>query len=152
MTTMRKSVFVKIVVLLLVISMVAPCYASAAAVQPDGPMASYYISSYNSYVCAMGGGRVEVWFSITAVNFMDELGALSIGLYESTDQVNWTRVATFLHEDYSNMLLEDDFFHSTGLSYQGVAGRYYKAYVGLWAGRNGGGDTRYMWTSVERAT
>ena len=152
MTTMRKSVFVKIVVLLLVISMVAPCYASAAAVQPDGPMASYYISSYNSYVCAMGGGRVEVWFSITGVNIMDELGALSIRLYESTDQVNWTWVDTFLHEDYSNMLLEDDFFHSTGLSYQGVAGRYYKAYVGLWAGRNGGGDTRYMWTSVERAT
>lgn len=149
---MKRSVFVKIVALLLVASVAAPCYASAAVVQPDDSMASYYISSYNSYVCAMGGGRVEVWFSMTGVNIMDELGALSIGLYESTDQVNWTHVKTFLHEDYSNMLLEDDYYHTSGVSYQGVAGRYYKAYVGLWAGRNGGGDTRYMWTSVERAT
>lgn len=149
---MRKSVFLKIVALLLVTSMVAPCYARAAAVEPMEPMASYYISSYTSYVCAMGSGRVEVWFSITGVNIMDELGALSILLYESTDQVNWTRVKTFLHEDYSNMLLENDYNHISGVSYQGVAGRYYKAYVGLWAGRNGGGDTRYMWTSVERAT
>lgn len=152
MITMRNVVFLKIVALLLVLSIVAPCYASAAAVEPMDPMASYYIDSYNSYVCAMGGGRVEVWFSITAVNFMDELGSLSIRLYESTDRVNWTWVDTFLHDDYSNMLLENDFFHSSGVSYQGVAGRYYKAYVGLWAGKNGGGDTRYMWTSIEQAT
>lgn len=149
---MKNFVFMKIVALLLVVSVVAPCYASAAVVQPDEPMASYYIDSYTSYVCAMGGGRVEVWFSITGVNIMDELGALSIQLYESTDKVNWTWVDTFLHDDYPEMLLEDDYNHIAGVPYQGVAGRYYKAYVGLWAGRNGGGDTRYMWTSVERAT
>jgi hypothetical protein len=152
MSTIRKSGFLKIVALLLAVSVAAPCYASAAAMEPALPMASYYIDAYNSYVCAMGGGRVEVWFYIDGVNIMDELGALSIQLYESNDQVNWTWVDTFLHEDYPDMLLENDYTHAAGVSYQGVAGRYYKAYVGLWAGRNGGGDTRYMWTPVELAT
>ena len=29
---------------------------------------------------------------------------------------------------------------------------YYKAYVGIWGGPDPGGDSRYIWTSSERAT
>ena len=36
--------------------------------------------------------------------------------------------------------------------YEGVPGRYYKAYVGIWGGPDPGGDSRYIWTSSERAT
>ena len=38
------------------------------------------------------------------------------------------------------------------VDYQGVAGRYYKAYVQIWGGPAEGGDTRCIWTEVERAT
>ena len=38
------------------------------------------------------------------------------------------------------------------VDYEGVPGRYYKAYVGIWAGPEDGGDTRYIWTPVERCT
>lgn len=150
--TCKRSVVLKIVAMVLAISFVVPCYADAAAVEPVQPMASYYLCSYNSYVCAMGSGRLEVWFSVTGVNIMDEIGTLSIQLYESTDKENWEWVDTFLFEDYPSMLAYDDYFHSDCVSYQGVAGRYYKAYVGIWAGKNGDGDTRYMWTGVEQAT
>ena len=84
---------------------------------------------------------------------MDELGTLSIRLYESSDNTNWTLVETFLHEDYDSMLIEDDYWHMDYVPYDdGVTGRYYKAYVCIWAGKNNSGDTRYMWTPVERAT
>lgn len=36
----------------------------------------------------------------------------------------------------------------TYVSYQGIAGKYYKAYVCIWAGKNGSGDTRYMWATM----
>ena len=35
---------------------------------------------------------------------------------------------------------------------QDVPGRYYKAYVHIWAGPEDGGDGRYIWTPVERCT
>lgn len=148
----RSVAVMKIVALVLTVSLMAPCYASAAVIEPVQPMASNYLDSYNAYVCAMGGGKLEIWFSVTGDNVMDEIGTLSIQLYESTDNVNWTWVDTFLHEDYPSMLVEGDFFHSSYVPYQGIVGRYYKAYVGVWAGKNGDGDTRYFWTSVEQAT
>jgi len=43
------------------------------------------------------------------------------------------------------MLAYDDYYHSSHVSYQGVSTRQYKAYICFWAGKNGSGDTRYMW-------
>ena len=116
------------------------------------PRASYYIDSYQASVYVAGSGRIQVWFDITGVDYMDELGALYIYIYESKDNVNWTYVKTFSHVDNSNMLLENDIYHMDHVTYQGVAGRYYKAYVCIWAGKDGGGDSRYLWTSVKKAT
>jgi len=134
------------------ILLVLPTGAHAATVGTIQPYASNYLDSYNTYVCAMGGGDLQIWYTVVADTYMDEIGVLSIKLYESTDKVNWTRVKTYSHENYSTMLIEDDIVHSSYVSYDGIAGRYYKAYVCIWAGKNGSGDTRYMWTSVERAT
>jgi len=124
----------------------------AVRVEAAQPRASAYLTSYNTYICAMGSGKLQIWYTVVGDTDMDEIGVLSIRLYESSDKTNWTRVKTFLHEDYSSMLIEDDFVHSSYVSYNGTAGKYYKAYVCIWAGKNGSGDTRYMWTSVERAT
>lgn len=125
---------------------------SATAIESVEPRASYYLDSYQTYIYPAGGGEIQVWFSVTGVHFMDELGALHIFLYESKDNVNWEHVETFSHVDNSNMLLENDVFHMDHVTYQGVRGRYYKAYVCIWAGKDGGGDTRYLWTSVKIAT
>ena len=93
-----------------------------------------------------------MWFNVMGTGTMDEIGVLSIMLYESTNQSTWTRVKTYSHENYASMLEENDYYHCSYVSYQGTAGKYYKAYVCIWAGKDGSGDTRYMWTSVERAT
>ena len=153
MEIIKSSHVIKFVAIVLVVSLIMPIGVSATSVEGlIQPRASDYLDSYNTYVCAMGNGKLQIWYTVVGVTDMDEIGVLSIRLYESSDKTNWTRVKTFLHEDYSSMLIEDDFVHSSYVSYNGTAGKYYKAYVCIWAGKNGSGDTRYMWTSVERAT
>lgn len=142
------SLTIKLLSLILVLSLMQPAFASAAKVEDTvQPYASNYLSSYTTYICDMGGGDIQIWWEVMGIGYMDELGTLSITLYESTDNSNWTPVKTFLHENYSQMLSKNDYFHCDYVSYQGNSSRYYKAYVCIWAGKNGNGDTRYMWAT-----
>lgn len=142
----------RIMAILLAAAMLLPVGVSAAAAETVQPRASYYLDSYNAYIYPAGNGLIQVWFSVIGVNYLDELGALRIAIYESTDNSNWTWVKTFTHNTTSGMLGYDDFYHSGHVDYQGVAGRYYKAYVGIWGGKDGDGDNRYFWTSAKLAT
>lgn len=152
MKSSQKSLFIRLVALALTISLVVPCTASATMVNSEQSRASAYLTSYNSYVCAMGSGKLQIWFTVVGDTTMDEIGTLKIMLYESSDNQTWTWKKTYLHEDYSSMLRYNNYVHSSYVSYNGTAGKYYKAYVCIWAGKNGSGDTRYMWTASERAT
>ena len=137
----------RIVAFLLIVTMSFPVTVSAVE-----PRASDYLDSYQAYVYPAGSGEIQVWFSVTADTYMDELGALSIHIYESSDNSTWTYKTTYRHSNFSGMLGTNDIFHSGHISYQGTAGKYYKAYVCIWAGKDGGGDTRYFWTSAKKAT
>lgn len=139
--------FFRIVSLLLVIVLILP--VSAMAVETR---ASYYLDAYSAYVYPAGWGKVQVWFSVDGTNDMDEIGALEIQLYESKDNETWTWVKTFGFSDYSDMLGYNDFHHTGHVEYNGTIGRYYQAYVCVWAGKDGDGDTRYFWTYPEKAT
>ena len=152
MAKRKTSVYLRLVVILLVIALATPIPVMAVTESTVMPRASDYLTSYNAYVAAVGSGKVQIWFHAMGTDDMDEIGTLSIRLYESTDNVNWTRVKTYSYENYSSMLAYDDYYHSSYVSYNGTAGKYYKAYVCIWAGKNGSGDTRYMWTASERAT
>ena len=146
----KKFAFVRLLAMIMVLAMLIPVGASAAAPEAIQPRASYYLDSYNAYVYLPGGSQVQVWFDVEGTGMMDEIGVLSIELYESTDRSNWTWVKTFKHTSTSGMLAYGDYSHSGHVTYNsGVAGRYYKAYVCVWAGKNGSGDTRYFWTSVK---
>lgn len=148
----RRTYLLKIVALCLAVILAVPTYAAAAEVETVQPRASYYLTSYQTYVYPAGSGKIQVWFDVTGVTYMDDIGALTIFLYESTDNVNYVHVKTFRHTEYTDMLAHGEFVHMSHVDYQGVAGRYYKAYVCIWAGRNGGGDSRYLWTSAKKAT
>ena len=63
--------------------------------------------------------------------------------------VTWTWKKTFTHDSTAGMLSYNDDFHTGHVTYNGVVGRYYKAYVCIWGGKDGQGDTRYFWTSVK---
>lgn len=143
----KRSVTIKLIAVLLLVVMLCPVQAFAVESR-----ASYYLSTYSAYVYPAGWGKVQVWFNVDGTGYMDEVGALEIRLYESTDNENWTWVKTFDYTDYSGMLGYNDFTHTGHVEYSGTIGRYYRAYVCVWAGKNGDGDSRYFWTSSQKAT
>ncbi len=145
----KSSALIRFAVLMLAIILVIPAFGSAAAVETAQPRASAYLTSYSAYVYLPGNGQVQVYFDVTGTDDMDELGALSIKIYESTDGVNWTWKKTFTHDSTAGMLSYNDDFHTGHVTYNGVVGRYYKAYVCIWGGKDGQGDTRYFWTSAK---
>lgn len=152
MLIQKKNCLTKVIAIILVISLTVPVSVAAAMPETVIPMASDYLASYTAYICAMGSGDLEIWFRVTGTGTQEYLGVLSIFLYESTDNANWYWVETFLDTEYDTMLSTNDWHHLDHVDYQGVAGRYYKAYVQIWGGPAEGGDTRYIWTEVEQAT
>lgn len=148
----KRSCFMKAVIVVLVMALMMPVSANAAMPETVMPLASDYLACYTAYVCAMGESKLQIWFDVTGTGTQEYLGALVIYLYESTDNENWYWVETFRHNNYSQMLLTNAWTVMDYVEYQGVAGRYYKAYVGIWGGPDPGGDSRYIWTSSERAT
>lgn len=145
----KKSLIVRLVAMLMVIALLVPMGASAAMPETVQPYASAYLSSYNAYVYLPGDGEVRVYFNVEGTGYMDEIGALTIELWESPNGSEWDWVETFNHDTTSGMLSYNDDYHSGYVSYDGTAGYYYKAYVGIWGGKNGSGDSRYFWTSVK---
>ena len=143
----KKQLLFRVVAIILIFACIFPVNAMAVESR-----ASDYLSGYSAYVYSAGWGEVQVWFEVDGTGYMDEIGALEIQLYESTDNENWTRVKTFDYTDYPDMLGYDDFTHTSHIAHMGILGRYYKAYVCIWAGKNGDGDTRYFWTPSEKAT
>lgn len=141
----KTSPLVKVIALILIFSLIAPCTVSATTAENITPYASKYLSVYSAYVYVAINGEVQVWFDVMATGDMEEIGALSILLYESSNNTSWTPVESFLHESTSDMLFEDDDYISSHVSWQGTYGRYYKAYVTVWAGKNGNGDSRSFW-------
>ncbi len=143
---------VKLIAIVLIFSMCAPIGAQAAMPETVQPMASAYLTDYRAYICAMGNGDLEIWWEVTGTRTLADIGVLRVYLYESTDNTNFEWVKTFTFTDYPNMLWHDTYISMDYVDYDGVPGRYYKAYVQIWAGPEDGGDTRYIWTPVERCT
>ena len=139
------SYLIKAIAICLIFALLCPISAGATEGDSVMPCASYYLDAYSAYVYITSSGQVQVWFDVMGTGYMDEIGTLSIKLYESTDGTTWTRVKTFSHENYSSMLAYDDYYHSGHVSYQGSTSKQYKAYICFWAGKDGLGDTRYMW-------
>lgn len=142
----------RIICFILLLTLIIPVDVYATTENAVTPRASDYLSSYNTYLYNAAWGKIRVYFDVTGVNYMDEIGALSIQLYESSDNKNWSWVKTYTHDTTTGMLGYDKIYHSNYVEYSGTIGRYYKAYVCLWAGKDGDGDNRYYWSDVKKAT
>ena len=146
----KRHFLVKLIAILLVVSLCAPIGVQAAMPETSQPFASAYLMSYTAYICAMGNGDLEIWWEVTGTRTLADIGVLTVFLYESTDNSNFYWVKSFRFTDYPNMLWHNDFMCVDHVDYEGVPGRYYKAYIEIWAGPEDGGDVRYIWTPVER--
>lgn len=152
MNIRKREIIIRLIVMILVLTLMLPANVHAAVVDAVQPCASDYLGSYNAYIYPAGGGKIQVYFTVTGTDTQEALGALMIQVYESTNNSDWTLVRAYSHRNYSSMMGYDTFFHSGHVDYQGVAGRYYRAYVGIWGGGLTVGDSRYFYTSSKLAT
>ena len=143
---------VKLIAIILAVSLCVPIGARAAMPETVQPLASDYLAAYTAYICAMGNGDLEIWWEVCGTDYWADIGVLTVYLYESTDNSNFYWVKTFHFTAHPNMLWHNNYICVDHVEYDGVPGRYYKAYVQIWAGPEDGGDTRYIWTPVERCT
>lgn len=146
MIVKHKFSFIKLIAVILIFALIAPSSVSAATSENVQPYASKYLSVYSAYVYVTSNGEVQVWFDVMGTGDMDEIGSLSIMLYESSNGTDWSRVESFLYESTPGMLFYNDYYVSSHVSWPyGSTSKQYKAYVCVWAGKDGDGDTRYFW-------
>ena len=145
----KKISALRVLALVLVIAITLPLTVGAETIQPR---ASAYLDYYEAYIYPAGSGKVQIHYTVIGTGTIDELGVMRITLKESKNNSTWTTVKTFTSTGTPSLMSYNDAYHSGYVTYQGVAGRYYKAYVCVWGGDNGAGDNRYFWTSVKKAT
>ena len=127
-----------------ILAMVALLAVPAQASEAVDPRGSSYFGSASAYLWHVSGTTFEVWFDVTAVRGMDEIGASSIAIQRSTDNQNWTTVKTFSKSNYSNMTDFDTCAHASYVTYTGSAGYSYRARVTIYA-RDGSGSATDVW-------
>ncbi len=126
--------------------------AFAAGREMSQPFSSPYLSRYSAYVYPVGGGVVQVCFYASGTRVVDCLGSQIIQLYESTDGSSYHWVATFSSGNYPSIMGYQTNIHSGCVTYNGIPGRYYMAYVNIYAGPAQGGTSLYFWTTAKIAS
>ena len=138
--------YVRNMCLLLVAVIVLTIPALAAGEQ----RASNFFARTSTYLEKVSGTTFEVWFDVTAVSQMDELGVKTIKVQRSSDRTNWTTMRTYSKTDYSQMIDENSTVHADYVTYTGTAGYYYRAYVVFYAKNDSGTGEYIMYTSTIR--
>lgn len=135
--------FVNSVCIILVLSI---CLAIPVAAEEMAPYASSFFGSHNTYLWETSSSSFQVWFVVTAVGTMSELGVDYIDIERSSDGVNWSVVKTYDHDDYSNLIATNTTTHSSYVTYSNrQSGYQYRAYVRLYA-KNSSGSRGYNGT------
>ena len=128
----------------LLIIMGLPATACASEVMPR---ASEYFSYTSVRACAAGNGKVRVEIEINATHMMDEVGASAVFIYEQKSDGTYDVVYTFRKEAYPSMIVEDSYFGFIDVTYQGIPGHRYYAYVGCYAKDSNGAETLFFSTN-----
>ena len=140
----RKTLKIIAIVLILILCTVSSIFAKDFNIQASEYLARYYAEIYSE-----GDGNISIWFDITTTGKMDEIGALSIRLQQKSDESStWKTIKTYNYTDYSNMLAYDKSLYGSSVDYSGIEGYSYRAYVTVWAGKDGDGDSREILTDT----
>ena len=107
--------------------------------------ASDYLSYYNAYI-TKNGNTIKVNFQVQGTRVMDKVGVTEIYLYEKTStNGSWTLVKTYLYTNplYADAMMDTNISYKDDyVSYSGNSSYQYKAYVTVYAEKDGGSDSR----------
>lgn len=134
--------FVKCVCMVLVCVMLFSTTAFAAESR-----ASNFFAASSVYFWRTSGNNYQIWFDVTAVGTMLEVGASEIVVQRSTDEENWTTVSRYYKEDYPQMTDTNTTIHADCVPFTATTGYSYRAIVYLYA-RNSSGEASMRETTT----
>lgn len=134
--------FIKCICLVLSLAMLltVPAYAAEART-------SSFFARSSVYLYETSATTFQAWFDVTGMRIMDKIGAKEIKIQRSSDNENWTTMATYSMDSYSSLICEDTITHSACVTYTGTRGYYYRAYIKLYAKDDTGTATWSRYTS-----
>lgn len=111
---------------------------------------SLYLSLYSAWLTPKNNGAVDVTIDVQAVGDMDDIGATSITIYESSDGGStWSAVRGYSSALYPDMLAHDTYLYlDTPITHIGRPGNKYFAVITIYAGDSTGYDTRQYQTTT----
>lgn len=148
-----KKVLKSVSICFIIAAMLTAGAFAAVPAEPDRPQASKYISGTTTAIGALGGGKIEVDFAITATKPMKDVGALQVDFYEVGSQKD-TRVASYHYTNagYGYLMDHNSSTHLASVTYNGTSGKKYYANVKFFAGERGvAGDIYTMPTIIVTA-
>ena len=131
-----------------ILAMAALMAVPAQAAETVTPRGSSYFGAACTYLWHVSGTTFEVWFDVTGVRGMDEIGASSIAIQRSTDGQSWTTVKTFSKSSYPSMVDKNTGCHASYVTYTGSTGYYYRARVTIYAKDSNGSAFDYWYTDT----
>lgn len=135
----------------IICGILAVCLFSALSCNAALARSSAYLNSYRATVTAKSGGKMVVTVDVSGVGTMTEIGATTIYIYESEDNKSFTRVATYEHTDYPEMMGSGTIYYKDAITHNGQVGYYYKASVYCYAANANGSDEKNYTTAARRA-
>lgn len=123
------------VVLVFVMVLSTPAFAAGTA---DSRASMFFMSS-SVYFYHVSGSQYQIWFDVTAVSGMNELGASKIVVERSTDLSDWEAVKTYNKSTYTQMTTKTvTGTYDNYVTYYAADGYAYRAIVTLYAKNSSG--------------
>lgn len=144
-----KKVFSRMILCVFAVMMLVGTVSAAA----DGARSSLYLDAYRAWLTPVSGAKINVNVDVQAVDYMDDVGATSIIVYESSDGGNtWSDWTGYASAMYPEMLVQDDYwYYDTAIVHEGTAGYRYYAIVTVYAGDSTGSDSKEYITPIVTA-
>jgi len=139
--------FSQIVCIILVVATLFCVTASAA--ESAEPRASNFFGASSVYFWHASGNNYQIWFDVTAVSPMSELGVSEIKVKRSTDEVNWQTVATYYKSSYPQMTTKAGTVgYANYVPFTATSGYSYYAEVTLYAKNSSGTGEMFEDTAI----
>jgi len=107
--------------------------------------ASDYLAAYSASTSRAGSGKLQVNFEITATTIFPSVGSSRIEIQERSGS-SWTTVMVYTNSSTSSMMGSNTNRHFGNITYNGIAGREYRARVTAFAGGSSGSDSKIFIT------
>ena len=141
---MKKFLRLTCIVLSISLCMVLP----ASAETNTNARASDFFHQISTYIHMLNDTQFEVWFDVSAVGTMQEIGASKITVQRSADGETWQNMFTYRAEYYPQMIDYNTFEHGSCIPYHGTLGYYYRGFVTFYAKSSKGTGEMYRYTNT----